>query len=120
MSGNTAFVEALCRAVEDAGARALPLYVASLRTPEAELIEELRAADAIVTTVLAAGGTRPAEASAGGDDESWDAGVLSGLDVPILQALCLTGSRTDWEDNDEGVSRSTPPARSRSPSSTAA
>lgn len=104
MSGNTAFVEALCRAVEDAGARALPLYVASLRTPEAELIEELRAADAIVTTVLAAGGTRPAEASAGGDDESWDAGVLSGLDVPILQALCLTGSRTDWEDNDEGVS----------------
>lgn len=104
MSGNTAFVDALCSAVEDAGARALPLYVASLRTPEPELIDALRAADAIVTTVLAAGGTRPAEASAGGDDESWDAGVLSNLDVPILQALCLTGSRTDWEDNDEGVS----------------
>ncbi|GAA3092159.1 cobaltochelatase subunit CobN [Streptomyces rectiviolaceus] len=104
MSGNTAFIEALCRAVEDAGARPLPLYVASLRTPEPELIDELRAADAIVTTVLAAGGTRPAEASAGGDDESWDAGALSGLDVPILQALCLTSSRTDWEDNDEGVS----------------
>ncbi|MFF1699401.1 cobaltochelatase subunit CobN [Streptomyces sp. NPDC058257] len=104
MSGNTAFIEALCRAVEDAGARPLPLYVASLRTPEPELIDELRAADAIVTTVLAAGGTRPAEASAGGDDESWDAGALSGLDVPILQALCLTSSRSDWEDNDEGVS----------------
>ena len=69
-----------------------------------ELIDELRAADAVVTTVLAAGGTRPAEASAGGDDESWDAGALAGLDVPILQALCLTGSRSDWEDNDEGVS----------------
>ncbi|MET8433883.1 cobaltochelatase subunit CobN [Streptomyces sp900116325] len=104
MSGNTAFIDTLCRAVEDAGARALPLYVASLRTPEAELIDELRAADAIVTTVLAAGGTRPAEASAGGDDESWDAGALTNLDVPILQALCLTGSRSDWEDNDEGVS----------------
>lgn len=104
MSGNTAFIEALCGAMEDAGARPLPLYVASLRTPEPELIDELRAADAIVTTVLAAGGTRPAEASAGGDDESWDAGALSGLDVPILQALCLTSSRTDWEDNDEGVS----------------
>ncbi|MFD7866889.1 cobaltochelatase subunit CobN [Streptomyces sp. NPDC059783] len=104
MSGNTAFVEALCRAVEDAGARALPLYVASLRAPETELIDALRAADAIVTTVLAAGGTRPAEASAGGDDESWDAGALTALDVPILQALCLTSSRTDWEDNDEGVS----------------
>ncbi|MCG7526646.1 cobaltochelatase subunit CobN [Streptomyces sp. OfavH-34-F] len=104
MSGNTAFVETLCRAVEAHGARALPLYVASLRTPEPELIDTLGQADAIVTTVLAAGGTRPAEASAGGDDESWDAGALTALDVPILQALCLTSSRTDWQDNDEGVS----------------
>ncbi|MYW43579.1 cobaltochelatase subunit CobN [Streptomyces sp. SID161] len=104
MSGNTAFVHALCDAVEDAGARPLPLYVASLRAPEPELIDTLRTADVIVTTVLAAGGTRPAEASAGGDDESWDAGALTALDVPILQALCLTGSRTAWEENDEGVS----------------
>ncbi|WP_328492029.1 cobaltochelatase subunit CobN [Streptomyces sp. NBC_00414] len=104
MSGNTAFIGALCDAVEDAGGRPLPLYVASLRAPEPELIEELRAADAIVTTVLAAGGTKPAEASAGGDDESWDAGALTGLDIPILQALCLTGSRTAWEESDEGVS----------------
>ncbi|MFE1455667.1 cobaltochelatase subunit CobN [Streptomyces sp. NPDC058735] len=104
MSGNTAFVGALCDAIEDAGGRALPLYVASLRAPEAELVEELRAADAIVTTVLAAGGTKPAQASAGGDDESWDAGALAALDVPILQALCLTGSRAAWEENDEGVS----------------
>ncbi len=104
MSGNTAFIDALCGEIEAAGARPLPLYVASLRTPEPELIEELRAADAIVTTVLAAGGTRPAEASAGGDDESWDAGALTGLDVPILQALCLTGPRAAWEENDEGVS----------------
>ncbi|MBZ6228654.1 cobaltochelatase subunit CobN [Streptomyces olivaceus] len=104
MSGNTAFVHALCDAVEAAGGRPLPLYVASLRAPEPELVAELRAADAIVTTVLAAGGTKPAEASAGGDDESWDAGALTDLDVPILQALCLTGSRSAWEENDEGVS----------------
>ncbi|GAA2605968.1 cobaltochelatase subunit CobN [Streptomyces roseoviolaceus] len=104
MSGNTAFVAALCDAIEDGGGRALPLYVASLRAPEPELIEELRAADVIITTVLAAGGTKPAEASAGGDDESWDAGALTELDVPILQALCLTGSRAAWEANDEGVS----------------
>ncbi|WP_340380222.1 cobaltochelatase subunit CobN [Streptomyces sp. SS7] len=104
MSGNTAFVHALCDVIEEAGARPLPLYVASLRAPEPELIEELRAADAIVTTVLAAGGTKPAEASAGGDDESWDAGALTSLDVPILQALCLTGSRTAWAESDDGVS----------------
>ncbi|WP_432254203.1 cobaltochelatase subunit CobN [Streptomyces sp. HNM1019] len=104
MSGNTAFVEALCRAVEDAGARPLPLFVASLRAPEPELIEALGAADAIVTTVLAAGGTRPAEASAGGDDEAWDAGALAALDVPVLQALCLTSPRAAWQENDEGLS----------------
>ncbi|QHC20164.1 cobaltochelatase subunit CobN [Streptomyces sp. GS7] len=104
MSGNTAFVQDLCDRIEEAGGRPLPLFVASLRAPEPELIEELRAADAIVTTVLAAGGTKPAEASAGGDDESWDAGALAALDVPILQALCLTGSRAAWEENDEGVS----------------
>ncbi|MGW3985532.1 cobaltochelatase subunit CobN [Streptomyces sp. NPDC004830] len=104
MSGNTAFVGALCEAIEDAGGRALPLYVASLRAPEPELVDALRSADAIVTTVLAAGGTKPAAASAGGDDESWDAGALAALDVPILQALCLTGSRAAWEENDEGVS----------------
>ena len=104
MSGNTAFVEALCGAVEQAGARVRPLYVASLRAPDDELIDELRDADAIITTVLAAGGTKPAEASAGGDDESWDAGALAALDVPILQALCLTSSRAAWAENDEGLS----------------
>ena len=104
MSGNTAFVGVLCDAIEAAGGRALPLYVASLRVPEPDLIAELSAADAIVTTVLAAGGTRPAEASAGGDDEAWDAGALTDLDVPILQALCLTGSRAGWLESDEGVS----------------
>ncbi|MFD5033244.1 cobaltochelatase subunit CobN [Streptomyces sp. NPDC058405] len=104
MSGNTAFVDDLCSAIETAGGRALPLYVASLRAPEPELLDALRAADALVTTVLAAGGTRPAEASAGGDDESWDAGALAALGVPILQALCLTGSRSAWEESDEGLS----------------
>ncbi|WP_019545881.1 cobaltochelatase subunit CobN [Streptomyces sulphureus] len=104
MSGNTAFVETLCTAIEAAGGRPMPLYVASLRAPEPALLERLTAADVLVTTVLAAGGSRPAEASAGGDDEAWDAGALAQLDVPILQALCLTSTRAEWERNDEGVS----------------
>ncbi|KJY46002.1 cobalamin biosynthesis protein CobN, partial [Streptomyces sp. NRRL S-444] len=104
MSGNTAFVHALCDAIEAQDAQALPLYVSSLRTPEPDLIAALESADAVVTTVLAAGGTKPATASAGGDDESWDAGALAALGVPILQALCLTGSRSAWEENDEGLS----------------
>ena len=75
------------------GGRALPVFVSSLRTAEPALIHALRAADAIVVTVLAAGGLLPAAAGAGGNDEDWDIGALAGLDVPILQGLCLTSSR---------------------------
>ncbi|WP_068020445.1 cobaltochelatase subunit CobN [Nocardia mexicana] len=104
LAGNTAYVDALCTAIEDAGALPLPLYCASLRTAEPELIETLRGADALVVTVLAAGGTKPATASAGGDDEAWDIGALADLDVPILQGLCLTSGRAQWEANDDGLS----------------
>src|SRR5690606_1149 len=60
--------------------------------------------DALVVTVLAAGGTRPAAASAGGDDEAWDVGELARLDIPILQALCLTWGRDQWAASDDGTS----------------
>ncbi|RAY16879.1 cobaltochelatase subunit CobN [Actinomadura craniellae] len=104
LAGNTAFVDVLCTAIEAAGGRALPLYCASLRTPDAGLLDTLRQVDALVVTVLAAGGTRPAFASAGGDDEAWDVGALAALDVPILQGLCLTSPRSAWEANDDGLS----------------
>ncbi|MFI6484750.1 cobaltochelatase subunit CobN [Nonomuraea sp. NPDC050663] len=104
MAGNTGFVEALCQAVEQAGGRALPVFCSSLRTAEPELLATLRQADALVVTVLAAGGSRPATAGAGGDDEAWDVGALAQLDVPILQGLCLTTSKQAWEENDDGLS----------------
>ncbi|MET7771034.1 cobaltochelatase subunit CobN [Nocardia sp. NPDC005366] len=104
LAGNTGYIDALCTAIEDAGARPLPLYCASLRTAEPELLDTLRRADALVVTVLAAGGSKPATASAGGDDEAWDVAALAGLDVPILQGLCLTSGRAQWEANDDGLS----------------
>ncbi|GAA5173564.1 cobaltochelatase subunit CobN [Pseudonocardia eucalypti] len=104
LAGNTAFVDQLCRAVEAHGARPLPLFCASLRTAPPDLLDELRQCDALVVTVLAAGGSTPATASAGGDDEAWDVGALAALDVPILQGLCLTSPRTAWEQNDDGLS----------------
>src|SRR5919202_3330164 len=54
LAGNTAFVEAICTAIEDAGGRALPVFTASLRTVEPGLVDVLRGADALVVTVLAA------------------------------------------------------------------
>ena len=102
-AGNTHFVHALSDAIEQAGAQALPVFCSSLRTAEPELIDTLRAADAIVVTVLAAGGSLPAAAGAGGTDEEWDVGALATLDVPILQGLCLTSSREHWLASDDGL-----------------
>jgi cobaltochelatase CobN len=104
LAGNTAYVESLCQAIESAGGRALPLYCASLRTPATELLDTLKTADAMVVTVLAAGGAVPATVGAGGDDDSWNVAHLAALDVPILQGLCLTTSRAQWDGSDEGLS----------------
>ena len=104
LAGNTAYIEALCAAIESAGGRPLPIFCASLRTAEPELLSALKRADALVVTVLAAGGTKPANASAGGDDEAWDIGELADLDVPILQGLCLTSTREAWDGDDGGLS----------------
>ncbi|MDV6244565.1 cobaltochelatase subunit CobN [Rhodococcus opacus] len=104
LAGNTRYIEALCDAVVAAGGTPLPIFCASLRTAEPELLNTLRRADAMVVTVLAAGGTKPAGVSAGGDDEAWDVAALAALDVPILQGLCLTSSRESWESNDDGLS----------------
>jgi cobaltochelatase CobN len=100
VAGNTGFVHALADAVEAAGGQPLPVFCSSLRTAEPALIGALRAADAIVVTVLAAGGLVPATASGGGADEQWDIGALASLDVPILQGLCLTTSRAHWAGSD--------------------
>ncbi|HTX29690.1 MAG TPA: cobaltochelatase subunit CobN, partial [Streptosporangiaceae bacterium] len=103
VAGNTGFVHALADAVAAAGGRALPVFCSSLRTAEPALIDALRAADVVVVTVLAAGGTLPAAAGAGGADDEWDTGALAGLDVPILQGLCLTSSRDQWAESGSGL-----------------
>jgi cobaltochelatase CobN len=102
LSGNTAFVDVLCDAIESAGANARPVYAASLR-PDAggalPVVDELLAGqvDALVVTVLASGGSNASDA------EGWDAGALTALDVPVLQALCVTSSRADWAASDAGL-----------------
>ncbi|HTM84241.1 MAG TPA: cobaltochelatase subunit CobN [Mycobacterium sp.] len=104
LAGNTDYVEALCRAIEQTGGRPLPVFCASLRTAEPELLELLGTADALITTVLAAGGATPAAVGAGGNDDSWNVAHLAALDVPILQGLCLTSSKDQWAENNDGLS----------------
>ena len=104
LAGNTGFIDRLCEAVADQGARPLPVWCASLRSADPELLDVLGQADALIVTVLAAGGVSPALAQAGGDDEAWDTGAIAALDVPIVQALCLTAPRQQWASADAGVS----------------
>jgi cobaltochelatase CobN len=108
LSGNTAFVDALCDAVEARGANALPVYAGSLRGAESGLLDMLAGCDALVVTVLAAGGSpaggHAADTAAGGDPDGWDAGALASLDVPVLQGLCLTGTHAAWAASDAALS----------------
>ncbi len=102
LAANTGFVDVLADALRAAGANALPVFCGSLRGLGSAQAEGLRAllghCDAVVTTVLAAGG------SAGGEEDSWDAGALAALDVPVLQGLCLTSSRESWQLSDAALS----------------
>ncbi|MGE5289057.1 MAG: cobaltochelatase subunit CobN [Micromonosporaceae bacterium] len=100
LSGNTAFVGTLCEALEQRGAAALGIFCGSLRNPEPGLIDMLAQADAVITTVLAAGSAADA-ADAG--DGAWEAGALAGLGVPIIQGLCLTSSREEWAGSDAAL-----------------
>ncbi len=103
-SGNNAFAHALADAIDATGdAVGVPIFSASLRSAPDSLYDELGNLDALVVTVLAAGGTTPSGASAGGDDEAWDVARMAALDIPVIQGLCLTSSRADWEASGEGT-----------------
>jgi cobaltochelatase CobN len=102
-AGNTAYVEALADAVDASGGVGIPIFAASLRSAPSDLLDYLASCDALIMTVLAAGGTRPAMASAGGDEEAWDVRDLAALDIPIVQGLCLTWDRASWAASDEGM-----------------
>ncbi|HET7736781.1 MAG TPA: cobaltochelatase subunit CobN [Nocardioidaceae bacterium] len=107
VSGNDRFAHDLADAIDATGeAEGVPVYCSSLRSPEPGLLEALGTLDALVVTVLAAGGAggaTPAGVSAGGDDEAWDVEALAALDIPILQGLCLTSDRQTWAASDDGV-----------------
>lgn len=113
LTGNTAFVDALCTAIEAAGANALAVWSYTLRRDSAGRVEVLALVggrvDALITTMLATGGSGAADAVAdadegvGGQWQDWDASALAELDVPVIQAVCATTSRAVWEASDSGL-----------------
>jgi cobaltochelatase CobN len=104
VSGNAGFAHALADAIDATGqAVGVPIFASSLRTAPDDLFEAFATLDALIVTVLAAGGSTPAAVGAGGEDESWDVARIAALDIPVLQGLCLTSSRAEWEASDDGV-----------------
>ncbi|MET8119984.1 cobaltochelatase subunit CobN [Micromonospora sp. NPDC005189] len=106
LAGNTGFVDVLVEAVRAAGGNPLPIFCGSLRglTADSGPFGLFARCDALLVTVLAAGGAVAADASGGGDSDAWDVGALAALDVPIIQALCLTSTRAQWARSDAGLS----------------
>ncbi|MCA1739243.1 MAG: cobaltochelatase subunit CobN, partial [Actinobacteria bacterium] len=111
MSGNTAFVDALVRTLEEAGANALPVFCYSLRAGvggEVPALEMLKGrVDCLVTTVLAGGGSNAADAHKAGSPEDWlewEVPALEELGVPVVQGICTTSTREAWLDSAAGLS----------------
>lgn len=111
LSGNTEFVDALCAAIEEAGANAFAVWSYTLRRDAEGRVPALELLtghiDALITTMLATGGSGAADAAApggvGGEWQEWDAEALAALDVPVLQAVCATSSRAAWGRSSEGL-----------------
>jgi cobaltochelatase CobN len=114
LTGNTAFVDAFCAAVEQAGGNAIAVWSTTLRRDDDGDVPALALldghVDALVTTMLATGGSGAAHTAAtagegvGEDWQEWDAAALAALDVPVLQAVCATASRAAWEASEVGLS----------------
>jgi len=104
VSGNADFAHALADAIDATGtAVGVPVFASSLRSAPDELFDALATLDAVVVSMLAAGGSKAASAGAGEDDASWDIERIAAMNIPVLQGLCLTSSRVDWEASDDGV-----------------
>jgi cobaltochelatase CobN len=113
LTGNTAFVDAVCAAIEDAGANALAVWSYTLRRDSDGQVPALALldghVDALIVTMLATGGSGAADATAGDGEgvgeqwQEWDATALAALDVPVIQAVCATASRASWLASDSGL-----------------
>jgi len=109
LTGNTDFIDGLCAAIERAGGHPLPIWSYTLRRDSAtgrvaalELIDGRVAA--LITTMLATGGSGAGDAASGEEDQMrWDSSAIEALDVPVVQALTVTMSRARWLEGGEGL-----------------
>lgn len=116
LTGNTDFIDGLCAAIERAGGHPVPVWAYTMKRDHAggqvPALDLLRGhVNALITTMLATGGSNAGDAAGdvaaadGGHEEQmhWDSSALESLDVPVIQALCVTMSRERWAEGGEGL-----------------
>lgn len=114
LSGNVAFVDALHEALDRAGANVIAVWSYSLRPDPVGRVSAFDLLegriDTLITTMLATGGSGAKDASrepgdgVGAQWQEWDAAALAALGVPVIQAVCATSSRAEWESGTTGLS----------------
>jgi cobaltochelatase CobN len=96
LAADAAPVDALCEALERHGIAAVPIFVSSLKDPEALAFVEKAFADlkpaAIVTTTAFAAGAEPGAQS-----------LFDRAGVPVLQAVVATTRREAWASGARGL-----------------
>lgn len=113
LSGNTAFVNEICKAIEEAGANSLAVWSYSLRRDENGEVAALGLLngrlDALLVTMLATGGSAAGDARASASEfagdqwQEWDSRALAALEIPVFQAICATTSRAKWLESQSGL-----------------
>jgi cobaltochelatase CobN len=116
MSGNLGFIDACVRELEARGADVLPVFTASLKEemepPPGMELKHWPAAlspfiadgrpliDVVITTVSFAVGEVQAD---GPTPTGWSVSAFAALGVPVLQAICGSTARWQWEASQRGL-----------------
>jgi cobaltochelatase CobN len=95
LAADTAPIDALCEALEARGLAPAPLFVPSLKEPEAvsfvrDALQQLKPAVVVTTTAFSVG-------------SEGEASVFDSTDAPVLQAVIATTRRAAWQENPRGL-----------------
>ncbi len=111
MSGNLDFVDALVAAIEEEGGEPLPFFCYSLRDPGPQGVPAAVAAclldgersvcDCLILTLSFAAARVEVDGGTVADD--WTARWMERLDVPVIQGIVCTTSRSAWETATAGL-----------------
>ncbi|MVN87104.1 cobaltochelatase subunit CobN [Deinococcus sp. HMF7620] len=114
LSGNTAFIDTLIEALDEAGADALPVFTTSLKdvdgagNPKAfalfQATDDQQLGRPLISALITTLSFAMADVNAGGITAAGDnVSALARLGVPVVQGVTLGGGRGPWETSPRGL-----------------